>query len=600
MLRWLFLLCLSAIVLSGCASFRLDLTDPTLLVKGTDARNVPADVDVTTSCNVTQPIQDQPPDDPNADPFGYGDWYINADRSIWTMLQPGRSWQVGGEKVLWIRPAGTELTVEGQRLDAEAPPLRAEIPCCYPTGFQTSGLYFPTEGCWEVIATAGDHELRFITQVQPALRGINSSSPLAESVLLQHCGSTACELRPIDPATGKMVVGFEPLELGSYATYGPSNHHTHLAVIAYPSNYAVRDGVLKFVDLATWDTFTTTLTFNDANLTPIFSPDNATLAVVTFDTSGAGAVVHLVDVATGKLLTKQQIDFNPSQAQFTPDGSGLMLFGADSGELKNWMNQQSHVALLDATSLETIWQQPIDGLLNGQYNEDGSNTDPHQAIWWQPAAVFAPGKATLYIVHADQEQLTTIDFRAEQMTTSAITPKLTWMEQLLMLTATPAHAKMLNGTTKEAALSADGRRLYVTGAHYSFENEQLSETSLGVQVIDLETGQEITYIDSNARSVSVEANGSRLFLHGWEQQSDRPYMHEWTDVVDATTYQPITTLEGRAIAVTQRLDCQPILLSTATLENGQTELAILDPETFTILSSSAEWYGGYAGWFVMR
>ena len=277
-----------------------------------------------------------------------------------------------------------------------------------------------------------------------------------------------------------------------------------------------------------------------------------------------------------------------------------MLFGADSGELKNWMNQQSHVALLDAASLEIIWQQSIDGLLNGQYNEDSTNTDPHEAIWWQPAAVFAPDKATLYIVHADQEQLTTVDFGAELMTTSAITPKLTWVEQLLMLTANTAHAKMLNGITKEAALSADGRRLYVTGVHYSFENEQFSETPLGIQVIDLETGKEITRIDRNVRSVSVEANGNRLFLHGWEQQADRPYMREWTDVVDATTYQPITTLEGKAVAVTQRLDGQPILLSTATLENGQTELAILEPETFEVLSASADWYSGYAGWFVMR
>ena len=600
MLRWLSLLCLGAVVFSGCASFGVDLTDPTLLAKGTDTKHIPAQVDVTTTCNVTQPIQDQPPDDPNADPFGYGDWYINADRSMWAMLQPGRPWRVGGEKVLWIRPAGTELTVEGKRLDAEAPPLRAEIPCCYPTGFQVSGLHFPTEGCWEVIATAGNHELRFVTQVQPAPRAIAPSSPLAGSVLLQHCGNITCELRPIDPATGEMVVGFEPLDLGGYGPYGPSNDHTQLAVIAYPNADSVRNGLLKFVDLATWEIFTTTITFDDANLTPIYSPDDTALAVATFDTSGAGAVVHIVDVATHKVLAKQQISFNPRLAQFTPDGSGLMLFGADSGELKNWLNQQSHVALLDAASLEIIWQQSIDGLLNGQYNEDSTNTDPHEAIWWQPAAVFAPDKATLYIVHADQEQLTTVDFGAELMTTSAITPKLTWVEQLLMLTANTAHAKMLNGITKEAALSADGKRLYVTGVHYSFENEQFSETPLGIQVIDLETGKEITQIDRNVRSVSVEANGSRLFLHGWEQQADRPYMREWTDVVDATTYQPITTLEGKAVAVTQRLDGQPILLSTATLENGQTELAILEPETFEVLSASADWYSGYAGWFVMR
>ncbi len=37
-----------------------------------------------------------------------------------------------------------QLAIEGRRLDAPAPPLRAEIPCCYDeTGFQPSELIFP-------------------------------------------------------------------------------------------------------------------------------------------------------------------------------------------------------------------------------------------------------------------------------------------------------------------------------------------------------------------------------------------------------------------------------------------------------------------------
>jgi hypothetical protein len=76
---------------------------------------------------------------------------------------------VGGEKVAWIRPQGSDLVVSGRRLDAEAPPLQALIPCCYPTGFQVTGLYFPTEGCWEVEGRAGKHSLKFVTEVGPAI-----------------------------------------------------------------------------------------------------------------------------------------------------------------------------------------------------------------------------------------------------------------------------------------------------------------------------------------------------------------------------------------------------------------------------------------------
>ncbi len=59
-----------------------------------------------------------------------------------------------------------QLAIEGRRLDAPAPPLRVEIPCCYDeTGFQPSELIFPTEGCWEVTGKAGGAILKFVTLV---------------------------------------------------------------------------------------------------------------------------------------------------------------------------------------------------------------------------------------------------------------------------------------------------------------------------------------------------------------------------------------------------------------------------------------------------
>jgi len=106
-----------------------------------------------------------PVSDPNADPFGSGPWYINTDRSIW--VTAGR-WVQGqeGNKVLWIRPQGTNLRVTARRLDGdEGTPLKADIPCCYPTGFQATKIYFPTSGCWEITATAGKSALKFVTKV---------------------------------------------------------------------------------------------------------------------------------------------------------------------------------------------------------------------------------------------------------------------------------------------------------------------------------------------------------------------------------------------------------------------------------------------------
>ncbi len=123
----------------------------------------------SAECPITQPIQDQPPKDPNADPFGFTGWFINADRTVWAgPVDDGFLWRVGDNKVIWIRPQGTPLTIAGQRLDADAPPLKTWIPDGYLTGFQVTSMTFPTEGCWEITARSGQSELHFVVKVMPA------------------------------------------------------------------------------------------------------------------------------------------------------------------------------------------------------------------------------------------------------------------------------------------------------------------------------------------------------------------------------------------------------------------------------------------------
>lgn len=119
----------------------------------------------TPACPVSTPVVDTPPDDPNADPFGDGPWFITADRRLWAYW--GSGWQAGpdGNKIIWIRPAGAQLEVTGRRLDGPADPLRAWVPDGYGTGFQVTAVYVPAAGCWEVTAEAGQSELRFTVMV---------------------------------------------------------------------------------------------------------------------------------------------------------------------------------------------------------------------------------------------------------------------------------------------------------------------------------------------------------------------------------------------------------------------------------------------------
>src|SRR5439155_20472525 len=151
------------LILSGCHR-RFSAMHRNPLAMHQPVPTVADSTPATTYCPATKTILDEPPKDPNADRFGFGEWYVNRHHTIWVRRQP---WRDGneGNKVIWMRPAGTKPAVTGRRLGGRVPPLRVQMPCCYPTGFQVTGLIFPAGGCWEITAKAGTSGLRFVTEV---------------------------------------------------------------------------------------------------------------------------------------------------------------------------------------------------------------------------------------------------------------------------------------------------------------------------------------------------------------------------------------------------------------------------------------------------
>ncbi len=142
----------------------------------TSSTGVPVTMADAKSCPVTLPTRFTPPPGVSRDDlFGSDESYGNG--RLWV----GGLWPRGvivaapdfidrdgsvDMKFGWWRQVSGQLRITGRRLDAPAPPLRADVSGGYgTTGFQASGIYFPIEGCWEVTGQVGRTTLTFVTFV---------------------------------------------------------------------------------------------------------------------------------------------------------------------------------------------------------------------------------------------------------------------------------------------------------------------------------------------------------------------------------------------------------------------------------------------------
>jgi hypothetical protein len=136
----------------------------------------PVSRDDAGRCPVTRPRRWSPPAGVAGDALFGGD-AASGNGKLWVgglwpdgVIEAGPEFvDAGGSvgmKFGWWRQVPGRLRISGRRLDGSAPPLRADVPDGYDArGFQASGVWFPTEGCWEVTGRVGSTSLTFVTLV---------------------------------------------------------------------------------------------------------------------------------------------------------------------------------------------------------------------------------------------------------------------------------------------------------------------------------------------------------------------------------------------------------------------------------------------------
>jgi DNA-binding beta-propeller fold protein YncE len=424
------------------------------------------------------------------------------------------------------------------------------------------------------------------------------SSTVPGMVLLASCNGRdgRNQILPIDPLTGAFPEQLAPISLGRTYTYAFSPDGTLLA-FSTSARDDHRGAGLHLVDLAGWTDTPTSITFDTWLYALRFSPDGKHL-LAALPPAGYQAEdetrLYWIDVSSQKIVAESVLPFATRQIAFTSDGSSLAVYGVHSDK-PNDFNPAAQAALVSLADMSIVWHTTIPNLMDGYYGEDPT-LQTHDFLGYTPGVAFSPDGGTLYIVHADAEKLTTIDLLGRRIVTVDIQPALTWLDWLISLTADPAYAKILNGTMKEAVISPDGSRLYVTGRTYKTvadEQEEVSfnEIALGLQVIELPSGREISRLETETSEIEISPDGARVFLFGWASTS------VWTDVVE--TAQPDVRalhLPGRRLVPGYALDGTEVLLSQTYPPPGlKTILALLDPVTlaelrvWTVSDPSAGW-----------
>lgn len=405
-------------------------------------------------------------------------------------------------------------------------------------------------------------------------------------------------LFPLDPSSGKPLPGYAPISLGYSSYHAFSPDRGTLAVISFPTETTYH-GSLLLIDLARWETQQFKLELRGWVNTLTFSPNGRQLAVAHGESKYS---LTMIDVEQGTITAQSQIDSFVTRLEFTEDGKALMLYRPRLNPKDRITAGSPQVLLLNASDLTPLWSTDLNDVHDGVFAKDETVTsaniyEPGHASYLSPGLVFAPDRDALYIVHADSERFTTVDFENQRVETVDIQPKLTWFERMLSMTAGAAHAKIGDGITRQASVSPDGQFLYVVGVNNATSQDeqgdwQMEQTPLGLEILQTSDGSRVQHIETDTMDFSLSPDGRFLYLRNWgNSENNIP----WTELFDTTSGQIVTRKPGISGMPALLINGEYLLVSTYSTAETLHHMSILEPDGSQVIN---EWTASKYIWWM--
>lgn len=327
-------------------------------------------------------------------------------------------------------------------------------------------------------------------------------------VRVEEPGLGVLRARPIDPGTLADIPGFTPLELGHHYRSALAPDKRTLAVFVWPPSGggSGAGGVLHLVDPLAWTDRTTDVRVDENFDWLEWSADGKSLYWIR----AVGTEVNAVFAADIATLTVREIarlpaGFQPFDTRLV--GSRIAVLGATNDQYL--AQDDAGLVFVDTASGRVSSQLRLPGMRLGQFAVNEAGLNPYRMIL--PGKAWDLERGRLVLVDAERDVVHVIDLlRETESGPLAIRPRSASK-------GPPGGAKMVSTTRKVAALSADGRWLYVSGLREDVpanDPEHVTPVPIAVQRVDLSSMSETARVAGGAPLLQLSRDGTRLLYAG--------------------------------------------------------------------------------------
>lgn len=333
---------------------------------------------------------------------------------------------------------------------------------------------------------------------------------------------TGLDARPVDPATLSELPDYAPINFGHHYTYAVSPDRKTLALIIWPSGSNI-GGVLHLVDLDAWtdtltdldmDVFVGDLTFGADGKTLYWTMPTAQDA-----THGIpyGYQLHRYDLESRQLsaIVQFPLSFTPWGQQIIQLSAGNIAIFVVPTDSNNLAEDAPHVLIVDVVKNRITADIRLDGVKAWQFFEKErvetclGQERVGQYVIYRPGLAWNLEDNLLYIVHAQDEQVTIVDLVKGAVTQQTeIRPHHSVLGRLFEALVPVVEAKGGPEAEARAVLNREGERLYTF--RQTTECGALIATNL--QVVATGNMRAIGHLDERLTDFALTPDGKSLLV----------------------------------------------------------------------------------------